>query len=187
MIPKAAEVRLTPEDRAVLEARLRAPTTEQAKGTRRARLHARSRLCRERSAHGVADLRPRVWPARRISLGLAQSRSMVPTRRGAGTGSSGGFARRTGRLLAGELGMCMSSRSGASCGSEKSICQGANPGARATIPSSSPRPPRSSGSIWAARERDRHLRGREALDSGSGAGTRVPQTRQWTGPDWPQP
>jgi hypothetical protein len=29
MIPKAAEVRLTPEDRAVLEARLRAPTTEQ--------------------------------------------------------------------------------------------------------------------------------------------------------------
>src|SRR5437764_367289 len=29
MIPKATEVRLTPEDRAVLEARLRAPTTEQ--------------------------------------------------------------------------------------------------------------------------------------------------------------
>ena len=29
MIPKAAEVRLTPEDRAVLEARVRAPTTEQ--------------------------------------------------------------------------------------------------------------------------------------------------------------
>ena len=29
MIPIAAEVRLTPEDRAVLEARVRAPTTEQ--------------------------------------------------------------------------------------------------------------------------------------------------------------
>src|ERR671930_2533913 len=29
MIPKAAEVRLTPEDRAVLEARVQAPTTEQ--------------------------------------------------------------------------------------------------------------------------------------------------------------
>jgi Helix-turn-helix domain len=29
MIPKAAEVRLSPEDRAVLEARVRAPTTEQ--------------------------------------------------------------------------------------------------------------------------------------------------------------
>jgi hypothetical protein len=29
MIPKAAEVRLAPEDRAVLEARVRAPTTEQ--------------------------------------------------------------------------------------------------------------------------------------------------------------
>jgi len=29
MIPQAAEVRLTPEDRAVLEARVRAPTTEQ--------------------------------------------------------------------------------------------------------------------------------------------------------------
>jgi transposase len=29
MIPKAAEVRLSPEDRAVLEARLRAPTTAQ--------------------------------------------------------------------------------------------------------------------------------------------------------------
>ncbi len=29
MVPKAAEVRLTPEDRSVLEARLRSPTTEQ--------------------------------------------------------------------------------------------------------------------------------------------------------------
>jgi len=29
MIPKAAEVRLTAEDRAVLEARVRAPTSEQ--------------------------------------------------------------------------------------------------------------------------------------------------------------
>ncbi len=29
MIPQAAEVRLTPEDRAVLEARVRAPTSEQ--------------------------------------------------------------------------------------------------------------------------------------------------------------
>ena len=29
MIPEAAEVRLLPEDRVVLEARLRAPTTEQ--------------------------------------------------------------------------------------------------------------------------------------------------------------
>jgi len=28
MIPEAAEVRFSPEDRAVLEARLRAPTTE---------------------------------------------------------------------------------------------------------------------------------------------------------------
>ena len=48
--------------------------------------------------------------------------------------------------------MSTCSMSGASCAPRRSTSPGANPGARATIPSSSPRPPTWSGSTWRRRE-----------------------------------
>jgi transposase len=74
MIPKAAEVRLTPEDRAVLEARVRAPTTEQ-RDVFRARiilLAAKGRSTRS-IAHMVGTM-PRTvsnWRGRFARAGLA--------------------------------------------------------------------------------------------------------------------
>src|SRR5262245_37991444 len=62
----------------------------------------------------------------------------------------------------------MSSRCGASCGSRRSIWPGTSPGARAMIPSSSPRRPRWSGSIW-HRPRTRS----------SSASMRSPRSRPW--------
>jgi len=121
MIPEAAEVRLSPEDRSVLEARLRAPTTEQrdvlrariillAADGRSTRSIARTvgtmprtvSLWRGRFARdGLAGLtdKPRPGPApkygaesgRRI---LAVLDKPLPT----------GFARWTGPLIAAELG-----------------------------------------------------------------------------------
>ena len=74
MIPKAVEVRLTPEDRAVLEARVRAPTTEQ-----RDVFHARIILlagegCSTRSIARIVGTMPRTvstWRARFAHQGLA--------------------------------------------------------------------------------------------------------------------
>ena len=88
MIPIAAKVRLTPADRAVLEARVRAPTTEQrdafrargsscwrTKATRPVRLPARSARCRERSALGAAGSPAKAWPVWPTSRGPARHRS----------------------------------------------------------------------------------------------------------------
>ena len=74
MIPKAAEVRLLPEDRAVLEARLRAPTT-----TQRDALRARIVLLADegRSTRSIAEAvgtMPRtvsLWRGRYAREGLA--------------------------------------------------------------------------------------------------------------------
>src|ERR1043165_1471431 len=66
--------------------------------------------------------------------------------------------------------MSMSSISGASCVRERSTLPGANPGARATIPSSSPRLPTWSGFTW------RHPR-----TLSSSASTKSPRYRRWSG------
>jgi transposase len=74
MIPKAAEVRLTPEDRAVLEARVRAPTTEQ-RDVFRARIVLLA--CEGRSTRSIArmlETMPRtvsLWRGRFAHEGLS--------------------------------------------------------------------------------------------------------------------
>jgi len=121
MVPKAAEVRLTPEDRLVLEARLRSPTTEQ-----RAVLRARIVLLADegRSTRSIArsvEVMPRtvsLWRGRYAREGLAgladKPRPGPAPRYDAASGRRilavldrpppAGFARWTGRLIAAELG-----------------------------------------------------------------------------------
>src|SRR6185503_9582469 len=74
MIPKAAEVRLTPEDRLVLEARVRAPTTQQ-RDVVRARivlLAADGRSTRSiAAAVGVMPFTVSTWRGRYAREGLA--------------------------------------------------------------------------------------------------------------------
>jgi transposase len=121
MIPKAAEVRLTPEDRAVLEARLRAPTTQQ-RDVLRARIVL---LAGEgRSTRSIAEIvgtMPRtvsLWRGRFAREGLAGlSDKPRPGPEPKYTAETGqrilavlehpppvGFARWTGPLIASELG-----------------------------------------------------------------------------------
>jgi transposase len=120
MIPEAAEVRLTPEDRAVLEARLRASTTEQ-RDVLRARIILlaaegrstrsiaravgtmprtvstwRGRFAREGLA-GLAD-KPRPGPAPKYSVETGRRILAVLDR-----SPPAGFARWTGPLIAAEL------------------------------------------------------------------------------------
>lgn len=121
MIPKAAEVRLTPEDRSVLEARLRAPTTEQ-----RDVLRARIVLLADegRSTRSIARavaVMPRtvsLWRGRYSREGLAglaeRPRPGPPAKYGVATARRvlavldrpppAGFARWTGPLIAAALG-----------------------------------------------------------------------------------
>jgi transposase len=74
MVPKAAEVRLSPEDRAVLEARLRAPTTAQ-RDVRRARIvlmAAEGRSTRSIAAEvGTMPRTVSLWRGRYAREGLA--------------------------------------------------------------------------------------------------------------------
>ena len=121
MIPKAAEVRLTPEDRAVLEARLRAPTTQQ-RDVLRARIVL---LAGEgRSTRSIADVvgtMPRtvsLWRGRFAREGLPglsdKPRPGPQPKYNAETGRRilavlerpppAGFARWTGPLIAADLG-----------------------------------------------------------------------------------
>ena len=121
MIPKAAEVRLTPVDRLILEARLRAPTSEQ-----RDVLRARIVLLADegRSTRAIAKavaVMPRtvsLWRGRYAREGLAglaeRPRPGPPAKYGAGTAKRvlavldrpppAGFGRWTGPLIAAELG-----------------------------------------------------------------------------------
>lgn len=121
MISKAAEVRLTPADRLVLEARLRAPTTEQ-----REVLRARIVLLADegRSTRSIAklvDVMPRtvsLWRGRYARDGLAGlAGKPLPGARPKYDAQTGkrilavldrppppGFARWTGPLIAAELG-----------------------------------------------------------------------------------
>lgn len=121
MVPKAAEVRLTPEDRQVLEARLRAPTAEQ-RDVLRARivlLAAEGRSTRA-IAKAVATM-PRtvsLWRGRYAREGLAgladRPRPGPPPKYDVETDRRvlavldrpppAGFARWTGPLIAAELG-----------------------------------------------------------------------------------
>src|SRR5262249_30516753 len=121
MIPKAAEVRLTPEDRAVLEARVRAATSEQRDVTR-ARiilLAAEGRSTRSIAASvGVMPFTVSTWRGRYSREGLAGlSDRPHPGRKPKYTAETGrrilavlerpppaGFARWTGELIAAELG-----------------------------------------------------------------------------------
>ncbi|MEX1179538.1 MAG: IS630 family transposase [Cucumibacter sp.] len=121
MIPKAAEVRLTPEDRLVLEARVRAPTSEQ-RDALRARivlLAAEGRSTRS-IAHivGAMPYTVSTWRGRYAREGLAglidRRRPGPKPRYGAETGGRilavlerpppAGFGRWTGPLIAAELG-----------------------------------------------------------------------------------
>ena len=108
MIPEAAEVRLLPEDRAVLEARLRAPTTEQ-RDVLRARiilLAAEGTLdtvdCASRR-HDAADGEHMAWAVRPGGLGgFGRSAATWPRAqvwRGDGPTHSGG----TGKSAAGRV------------------------------------------------------------------------------------
>jgi transposase len=121
MIPKAAEVRLLPEDRAVLEARVRAPTTEQRDVTR-ARivlLAAEGRSTRSIAATvGVMPFTVSTWRGRYAREGLAgladKPRPGPKPKYSAETGRRilavierpppAGFARWMGPLIAAELG-----------------------------------------------------------------------------------
>jgi hypothetical protein len=71
-------------------------------------------------------------------------------------------------LLRWAMSMSMSSISGASCVRRRSTLPGANPSARATIPSSSPRLPTWSGYIW-----------RRPRTPSSSASTKSPRSRRW--------
>ena len=71
-------------------------------------------------------------------------------------------------LLRWAMSMSMSNISGASCVRRRSTLPGANPSARATIPSSSPRLPTWSGYIW-----------RRPRTPSSSASTKSPRSRRW--------
>ena len=121
MIPKAAEVRLTPADRAVLEARVRAPTTEQ-RDVFRARIVLLAGEGRStRSIARTMQTMPRtvsLWRGRFAREGLAGlSDRPHPGPKPRYTAETGrrilavldrpppvGFARWTGPLIAAELG-----------------------------------------------------------------------------------
>jgi transposase len=121
MIPKATEVRLTPEDRAVLEARLRAPTSEQ-RDVLRARIVLLAGEGRStRSIARVVGTMPRtvsLWRGRFARQGLAglsdKPRPGPAPKYNTGTGRRilgvlerpppAGFARWTGPLIAADLG-----------------------------------------------------------------------------------
>ena len=121
MIPEAAEVRLSPEDRSVLEARLRAPTTEQ-RDVLRARIILLAADGRStRSIARTVGTMPRtvsLWRGRFDRDGLAgltdKPRPGPTPKYGAESGRRilavldkplpAGFARWTGPLIAAELG-----------------------------------------------------------------------------------
>lgn len=121
MIPKAAEVRLTPEDRLVLEARVRAPTSEQ-RDVLRARIVLLADEGRStRSIAGALGVMPRtvsLWRGRYSREGLAglsdRPRPGPKPRYDAAAGrrilalldepAPAGYARWTGSLLAAALG-----------------------------------------------------------------------------------
>src|SRR5262245_36489527 len=66
--------------------------------------------------------------------------------------------------------MCMSSRSGAFCASRRSTFRGVNPGAKATIPNSPPKPPMSLGSI-----------SRRRRTPSSSVSTKSLRSKRWSG------
>ena len=121
MIPKAAEVRITPEDRAVLEAVVRAPTSEQREVMRARVVLLAGEGRSTRSIARTVGTMPRTvstWRgryAREGLAGLADRPRPGPRRKyGAETGRRilavlerpppAGFARWTGPLIAAELG-----------------------------------------------------------------------------------
>jgi len=121
MIPKAAEVRLTPEDRAVLEARLRAPTSEQRDVLRARIVLLAGEGHSTRSIARTVGTMPRTvstWRGRYAREGLAgltdKPRPGPKPKYDAETGRRilavlerpppAGFARWTGPLIAAELG-----------------------------------------------------------------------------------
>jgi transposase len=121
MLPKAAEVRLSPRDRAVLEARVRAPTTEQRDVFRARIILLAAEGCSTRSIARTLGTMPRTvsgWRGRFAREGLAGLADKphpgpVPTY-GPETGRRilavldrdppAGFGRWTGGLIAAELG-----------------------------------------------------------------------------------
>src|SRR6185369_8260487 len=167
MIRDAVAVRLSPEERAVLEAKLRAPTTEQRQ-VFRARIVLLA--AEERSTRSIArelGTMPRTvsgWRGRFAREGLAgledRPHPGPASKYDSATGRRilalldepppNGYAR--GRCWPRPWAMCMSSRSGTFCAPRRSTFRGVNRGAKATIPNSPPKPPMSLGSISRRRE-----------------------------------
>jgi hypothetical protein len=113
MIPKAAGVRLTPEDRAALEARLRAPRTEQRRRfSRTDRFDGRGRAldaldcthAQEYAANGQHLAGPICARGFGRLSGQASAWSKAEVWSPLERAPSAGFARRTGPFLAGEGG-----------------------------------------------------------------------------------
>jgi transposase len=121
MIPEAAEVRLTPEDRSVLEARLRARTTEQRDVVRARIVLLASEGRSTRSIAKIVEVMPRtvsLWRGRYAREGLAglADRPLPGAKPKYGADTvrrvlavldrppPAGFARWTGVLIAAELG-----------------------------------------------------------------------------------
>jgi transposase len=190
MIPKAAEVRMTPEDRAVLEARVRAPTTEQ-RDVFRARIVLLSDEGRStRSIVRAVETMPRtvsLWRGRFSREGLAgltdKPRPGSVAKYNAETGKRilavldrpppAGFARWTGGLIAAELGDVRSQK--IDLAGRKSWCEMSGVRRQGR---------RRGGALHGASgERDRHLCRRKALDPGAGARPGVSEAAQWQGPD----
>jgi transposase len=144
MIPDAVVVRLKPEERAVLEARLRAPTTEQREVFRaRVVLLAAGRATRSIARElGTMPRTVSCWRGRFAEQGLAgledKPRPDPLPKYGPETGQRilaaldqpppAGYARWTGPLIAGALGDVHEQQVGASCASRRLTSPDANPG-----------------------------------------------------------
>ena len=158
MIPDAVAVRLSPEERAVLEAKLHAPTTEQrqvfrarivllAAEKRSTRSIARElgtmprtvsgwrgRFARE----GLAGLEDRPHPGPAPKYDSATGRRILAL---LDEPPPKGYARWTGPLLAEALGDVHEQQVWRFLRVQKIDLSGRNPGAKAPIPNSPPKPP----------------------------------------------
>ena len=193
-IPEATPIRLTREERAEFEGLARSTKTEY-------RLRQRARIVLLGGGRlGQPGDRPGSWLHDRNGVEVAGALWARPLRRAfgdrqprrrtqihrrdrqahsvgpgsAGAGGTWALDRRVDRGRTWAMSMC--NMSGASCAPRRSTLPRASPGARATIPPSRPRRPRSSGSIsirptapwcwrWTRSRRSRRWSGRRATSS----------------------
>src|SRR5262245_51643794 len=188
MILKARKVRLSREDRAVLEARCRATTTAQ-RDVRRARIvllaadgtstRAIARMVgveeavvstwRNRFAdHGLEGLKDQPRPGKTPRYTAEADKRILKV---LDEPPPDGYARWTGPLIATHLGDVHEQHVWRVLRKQKIDLSGANPGARAAILTSSPRRLMLSGSIW-----------RRLTTRSSFASMRSPRSKRWSAP-----